>query len=430
PTPAPGVILRTQIAATLLACLSLLAFADLRIAFEPTIHSQAAATIGNGWGWLAVSLSAAAWLSLRRQYQGSWFEKLSVDYLGLVLLSAVSLIVCSLSRVLDGWASYHALMIGVGVSAWMMFALRGVGFSRLKLEGEDTTVGWATCLGLAQFALTLRGIEAPDSIWWTVASLAVLSLLFGWMAVALKRRSYVYLSVPLLNLIASLLFARHFDVLDQLFQFWAVNVIVLSLASLGWLWLDLKRMRPAVGRYPFHRLTVLLVLPSVFLFAAIHWCVWVIFTEHPMTVWLNWAVILSVAALLIGCLWDDGILLSLRGIHLLGGVAILEACCLVTAFKEYRLAALTVAAFSLYALAVSWLWRKRESLARLAASFGVPETLGAAEKMRSWLLAWNAMLAFAVTLSSLAIVSAAASLMARLLVTSAAFALPAAFALL
>ncbi len=423
-TPAPGLILRTQVSATLFVSLALLAIGAVRIALDPTIPSRMAAVIGNGWGWLAVSLSAVTWLSLRRRQFASSFAKLNLDHAGVALLAAVSLIVCSLSRWLDGWASYHALMIGVGVSAWLLFAVRG----RVKTDAEDPADIWTACLGLAQFGLTVRGMEAPNSIWWTTGSLAALSLLFGWMAVALRSRAYVYLSAPLLNLLASLLFARRFDPLHNWQTFLAMNVVVMSLASLVWLWLDLKAMRPAKGKHPFHRQTIFLLLPVVVLLTGFHWFIWSDLPYRFEIVWVNWAALASLAALLVARLWDDGALASLRGLHLLGGAVILEICCLLP-IVNYGLLATTAAAFSLYLLASGWLWKRREWLSQLAKSFWIPESSGVAELMRSWLLTCGFVQTVFVMMTGGIILFESESLKNRFLVTTAAFALPAGFAL-
>ncbi len=422
-------MLQTQIIVTLLASLLMLAFAATRIVVQPFVSSQTVSAIGSEWGWAAMLLSAFAWLNLRKVQSGGWFVKLNVTHFGLGLLAISSLIVCSLNRAIDGWASYHGLMIGISLGAWLILAARRFGFDRLRIKNGDSSVAWAISLGLALLALTLRGIEAPNSIWWTVGSLANLSLLFGWLAIALKRRGYVYLSAPLCNLIASLLFARYWDVLDKLPEFLAINVMVMSLTSLLWLWLDLKLMRPTLDRHPFHRQTIILTLPTCFLLSAFHWSIWLFASDHPVTVWLNWAAIASVAALLVAYLWEENLVASLRGLYLLGGIVILEGCCVVPLTK-YNLVVFTASAFSLYALGASYLWRKREALAQLAESLNIAQTSGAGESVRSWVLAWNSLLTCVVVLISFAIALPPASLGARLLVASSSFALPASFALL
>lgn len=423
-------LLKVQIGAVLLINLVLSAFADARIAFNPDISSKAVKQIGNGWGWLAMLMAAAAWLELRKVRFGASRDKLSISHIGVALLVLVSLFVSSLSRVVDGWASYHALMIGVAVVAWVIFALRAFDQNWLRIEGRESATEWTLGLGLAQFALTLRGIEAPNSIWWTVSFLAVLSLLLGWMTIVLKRRSYVYLSASLWNLIASLLFAQHFEMSGKMPEFLAMNSVVLSVAALIWLWLDWKLMRPADGNQPFHRQAIFLLLPTIFWLSGFRWLVWVIRQDQVGTIWLNWLAILSVAALLIAYFWENNILVSLRGLHLLGGITLLEVCCLFT-LSTSGLIAITSVSLSLYALAVTGLWRKREALAQFVVErMGILGTASVSEFMRSWLMALGSIQAGIMMLVGFVMVFSSPSLGYRLLTVSAVFAMPASFALL
>ncbi len=426
---APGMILQTQIAVTVIASVALLALAAAQIAVDPVFPSRMIPIIGNGWGWLATSLSAAAWLSLRKQQFGSRLAKLNVDQLGVAFLAAASLIVCSLSRVAAGWASYHALLIGIGVSAWLMFVIRRFEIGQVAIENREAATGWALALGLAQLAMTWRGIEAPNSLWWTVGSYAVLSLLFGWMAVALRRRSLVYLSAPLWNLILLTLFVRRVDLSSYMFEFVALNVVVLSLTSLVWLWLDLKTMRPVIGRHPFHRMTILLTLPTILLTSGFHWLLGHRWQDHHQSHWLAWLAILSVAALLLAYLWDEHVTASLRGLHLVGIVVLLEVCSLLPV-SEAWLWAISVAAFSLYALFVSWLWHKREMLAQWAERSGIVVNADVAGLLRSWLLSWHSLSAAGIFVFVFFMLLDASSLWNRLLAASSLFALPAAFAFL
>ncbi|MBL8189316.1 MAG: hypothetical protein JNK38_15010 [Acidobacteria bacterium] len=429
PTAVPGMILQTQVAVTVIVSLALLALAAAQIAVDPEIPSRMIPIIGNGWGWLATSLSAAAWLSLRKQQFGSRLAKLNVDQLGVAFLAMTSLIVCSLSRVAAGWASYHVLLIGICVSAWLMFAVRQFEFRKVAIENREAATGWALALGLAQLALTWRGIEASNSLRWTVGSYAALSLLFGWMAVALRRRSLVYLSAPLWNLILLTLFVRRTDVLSHVFEFVALNVVVLSLTSLVWLWLDLKTMRPAIGRQPFHRLTILLTLPTLLTISGVHWGIGHVWQDHHEPLWLTWLAILSVVALLVAYLWDENVTASLRGLHLAGVVVVLEVCSLLP-ISEHWFLAFTVVAFSLYALVTSWLWRRRETFAQLAERAGVITNPEVANLLRSWLLSWHSLFTGGIFLLVIATLFDSASLWNRLLATSGLFALPVAFALL
>jgi len=429
PIAAPGMILQTQIAVTMIASMALLALAAALIAVDPEILSRMITAIGNGWGWLATCLSAAAWLSLRKQQFGSRLAKLKVEQLGVAVLATAVLVVCSLSRIAGGWASYRALLIGIGVSAWLMFVVRRFEFRQMPVENREAATGWALALGLAQLAMTWRGMQAPDSLWWTVGSYAALSLLFGWMAVALRRRSLVYLSAPLWNLILWTLFVRRTDLLSHVFEFVALNIVVLSLTSLVWLWLDLKTMRPAIGRRPFHRMTILLTLPTLLLTSGFHWGIGHVWQDHQEPLWLIWLAILSVMALLVAYLWDENVTASLRGLHLTGVVVVLEVCSLLP-ISEHLFWAVSVAAFSMYALFASWLWRRRELLVQLAERTGIVANAEVAGLLRNWLLSWHSLFAAGSFLFVLFVLFDAPSLWNRLLATSGLFALPIAFALL
>ena len=220
-------------------------------------------------------------------------------------------------------------MIGIALASWIIVAVRGAGFDRLKIEDTERAIVWAIGLSAAQFIMTLRGMEAPNSIWWTVASFSTLSLLFARMAIALQHRGYVSLSALLVNVVASLLFAKYASAMTGLPEFLAVNVIVMSLASLVWLRLDLKLMRPAVGGPPFHRQSIFLTLPTVLLLSLVHWLAKLGGVTALQSPWLQWAAILSVAFLLIAYCWEENVLASLRGLYVLGWVVTLELCCLL-----------------------------------------------------------------------------------------------------
>lgn len=428
----PSAILRTQIMFTLCASLALLAFAPLRLLVAPEVQSATVALLGNGWSWLAVSLPAIAWASLR-----DWrVEKLQVNQFGLAALSVVTLVVCSLSRLTDGWTAYHYLMIGAAILSWLMLVLRWSGKSifnqsvPLQVQAKDTSIEWATCLGLLQLVLTVRGLEAPNDAWWTAGSCAVLCLLFVGLAIVTKRRGYVYLSGVLCNLIATRIFLANVRLLDGLEAFCLVNVVVLSLTSLLWLKLDLAVMprEEKASFVPFHRFAAVASLIVVVCIAGGEWFESLGASDVSLS-WLNWTALASVSALLVTCLWDAETRWSLRGLYVVGLVI---GCKLGVAadFSKYQLLVATASFFSVYALTTSLLWRKREHLFRIADSLRMPHQADASERVWHWLVRANIALAGFGIFSSIVTVFNADSLRLRLIMMTAAFALPAAFALL
>ncbi|MEP7340138.1 MAG: hypothetical protein ABI977_20560, partial [Acidobacteriota bacterium] len=423
----PSMLLRFQIDLTLLASLLLLAEADRQLLVDPRQWSQMAASMGGVWGWLTILLPALAFARLRE-----WrFERLHVDLLGVALLAASSLIGCSVSLIASGWTVYHALMIGIAASAWLMLALcwkREVIFSRFKLEGNDTSVGWATGLGLAQLMIVVRGLEAPGDVWWTAGSFAALCLLFTGLAVVTRQRGYVYLGGLLCNLaVTRMIFWTGGLLLDRYLVM--ANVVTLCLSSLIWLALDLAVMRQGKGSRiaPFHRVAARLALAVVVPIAVSHWLASL--AGGAYTGPFDWLALGSLAALLVGCLWDGETDLSWRGLHAIGLIVIGKALASLH-LASYTLFASTAAAWSVYALATVLLWRKRAALSRLAEGLRIPQRAGVVERMWYWLAKGNTLLAAFVAFCSFATVFNSDSLKLRLLVTTAAFALPLAFALL
>lgn len=427
----PPFVLQAQIVFTLCAGLSLLAGSDLRLILSPQIPSAMAAEMGGVLGWLAGLLPVAAWLGLR----GWRLEKLRVEHLGVALLAVVSLIACSFSRVAAGWATYQALMIGIAAAAWLMLAFRWkrealLGrFSWFSAEAKDTSIVWATILGLLQLGLMLRALEAPNDVYWTAGAGAALCLLFTGLAMVTRHRGYVYLAGALCNLVVSRLLI-HGD--DALFSYRKVvmgNVIALCLSSLVWLKLDLALMRqgPSVNVVPFHRVATRLAILVMALAGIYHWTLSLL--GNGEVFFLDWLSLASVAALLIACLWDEETDLSWRGLYGVGLIAI--GLTLATLrFSSQSLQASTTAAIGIYALVTTLLWRNHKGLSHLLERLRFPQRAGRYERIARWLEMANVLLAAFVTFSLILIIFSSYSLKLRLPTATAAFALPIAFALL
>jgi hypothetical protein len=239
-----------------------------------------------------------------------------------------------------------------------------------------------------------------------------------------RHRGYIYLSGVLCNVVVTRLILWA-DVDD----FLLVNVISLCLASLIWLKLDLAVMRQNVASriVPFHRVAARVAITVIALAAAVRWLENL--TGDIYLSLLDWAALASLAALLVGCLWDEEAELSWRGLHAVGLITICHALATLHLTK-YSLLATTAAAWSLYALAAALLWRNRQARVRFADGLRIPRRAGVSERMRLWLTKGNALIAAFVAVCCLVTVFGAEQLKPRLLVTTTAFALPLAVALL
>lgn len=433
--PSP-LLLRIQIISILWISLGLLVMADLRLILIPENHSELAASMGNVWGWLMVLLSAAAWAGMH-----NWrIQLLRTDTLATALLALISLTVCSFTILTTGWAIYHALMVGIAVSAWFLLAMFWEGaaiFAFLKarrIEERNTIVGWATTLGVIQFGMTFRGMEVKTDLWWTVSSFAALCFLFVGLAIAARHRGFVYLSCLHCNLIASRLFFQHHSWLDELDAFIFINIIVLALSSVIWLKLDLVLLRPKqlqnLSRVPpVHKLAMILSLAVIALVSGIEWLASLSTDSWTAITWLNGGAVISVGILLLVSLWDHETTLPLRGLYIWGLILIVKASGW-TLFNRYGLLVLTAMLLSFYALVTAALWHWRGRFLPLARRLFIPYQIYSGKQVQSWLIEGTTLLSIFVGLSSLLTVLNAQSLRLRLMVTTAAFALPAAFALI
>ncbi len=434
---APSQILRRLIAATLLGSLVLLAFADLRLSLSPEVTSLSVAKIGNRLGWAATLLSAAAWFDLRRHQTGNLFAGIRVSHFGIALLAVVSLLIASLSRYANGWTTLHFIMIGLAASSWLMLALRHSSLSvvarfvQLQPDRNDESLVWATGFGLAQFLITVRGIPATDDVWWTVGSFGLLSFLFASLAVATVSRAYVYLSGILCNLIAVRLFVEHYDWLSKFENFICVNVTVLALSSLAWLRLDLALARRGgkSNALPFHRLAAAVSLIAIAAITGLRWIDNLGGLTGRGNTWLPWVTLISVALLFVASSWDGKNLWALRGLHMTGLVMIVSAC-LLPGYSGHRLLTETTISISLSILMTAILWRRRDSLSRLAASLRISISDDLPERMWLWLIDISKVLTAFVAFSIGTIVFDVGSLWLRLSATTAVFVVPVSFALL
>lgn len=427
----PPAILQWQIDLLLCAGLALLAVADLRLVLSPQIPSAMTAAMGGVWGWLAGLLPVAAWLGSR----GWRLEQFSAEHLGIALLAAASLATCSFSRVASAWAAYHALMVGVAVSAGLMLMFHwkrealAVRFASVEAAAEGGSVVWATLLGFLQLTLLLRGLEAPNDVLWTAGAGAAICLLFTILAVATRHRGYLYLAGLLCNLMVSRLLIWGDDALFSYRKVVFGNLIALCLSSLVWLKLDLAVMRrgPSANMVPIHRVAARFAMLIMTLAAIYHWAM-NIFDLQQGSVW-EWMALASVTALLTACLWDQETDLSWRGLYGIGLIAIAYALAELP-FSNQALHAGTAAAFALFALTATLLWQRPEIFTRLAESLRLPQRHGLHERIANWLVNANVVLTLFVTFSNLLAVFSFPSPKLRLLTATAAFALPIAFAVL
>jgi len=432
--------LKTQTGLALFLSLSLLAVADTRLFIDPLIKSALANSFGGLTGLLAVALPmlAYAWLHEIKP------DRLRAEHLGVGLIAIGSLLSCLMSRLwAGGWAASHTLGLALNASAWLMLALRRpvrMMTPVAQIVDQRSLEKWVTASALAIVAMILRGVSSSGEPWWTVGFSISTCLLLAGLSLASRRRGYIYLAAPILNYAATRVYLQFDLELSRLFSLdyiytpgvVSLNAIVLALPSIAWLAIDLKLLRQngAQSITPFHRVAARISLGLVSLAMLFQWSTHAFGSSQLIGEALfDWFALASVVTLFAACLWDERPAHALRGLHIAG--LIVAAMALRSFNPGYeRLLVNLVVILSLYALATSALFRRRESLARLAARLRMPLSVDDLARFSSWLNAMNLLLGVAAYAITFVVILSFGSLMQRLVAATASFAIPISMALL
>jgi hypothetical protein len=432
--------LKTQTALALFLSLSLLAVADARLFFiEPLIKSALANSFGGVTGLLAVALPmlAYAWLHEIKP------DRLRTERLGVGLIAIGSLLSCLMSRLVAGdWPPFHTLELALSASAWLMLALRRP--VRLlapvaQIFDQRSLEKWIMALALAIVAMILRGVSSSGEPWWTVGFSISTCLLLAGLSLASRRRGYIYLAAPILNYAATRVYFW-FDLeksnlfsLDYIYLAGvaSLNAIVLALPAIAWLAIDLKLLRQnrAQSIMPFHRVAARISLGLLSLTLYFQWLTGAGRSQLNGEALFDWFALASVVALFAACLWDERPALALRGLYIAGLIAAAMALRSFNPGYE-RLLVNLVVMLSLYALATSALFRRRESLARLAARLRMPAIADDLARFSLWLNAMNLLLGVAAYASTFVVILSFGSLAQRLVAATTSFAIPISMVLL
>jgi len=219
-----------------------------------------------------------------------------------------------------------------------------------------------------------------------------LTALFATLNWQTLRRRYLYAAGVLFNLAASV---ACFLILPRVFALWgffAVNIIAGSLASILWLWLELRSRRlredgPARSTvFSFHNWNVIgwsLLLAVIVLLSF-----WLPPVNSP--IWampkLHWLAMASVLALMFATLWDKHAKYAVAGLYLLG---LLAGAMLLYHLSPPQLSWYVTLLLATYALVAAVLWRRRADLLAFASRFGIPQRIEPTATELTWLSAFT-----------------------------------------
>jgi hypothetical protein len=213
----------------------------LRLLLAPgTPLSSGLTEVGDGGGWLALALTAAAALT----YTGRAVPRGRTALVVLTLLAAAVLAACFAHRWDTGnWLSYHVLLavwgmagLAVPVAGIIAASSRWVGpaFALLSAVFPAQAVRrWAAGVGLAVVGLALRGAWAdPQRPYPSVVAVLSVAVAAAALALWLRRPAYVYTSGLLLNLMGFVAWLAWGP--DTLTGFIAVQVLCLAGGAAFW----------------------------------------------------------------------------------------------------------------------------------------------------------------------------------------------------
>ena len=348
-----------------------------------------------------------------------WFaavyrRTISAVGLGTFLLGTGCLVAFTVARWNPAeWSGFHALMSAAAVTAWLMCLSRslpslverralGPISDLLERTGKPQfadswprhTGLFATIVGILTVLLALRSaLQDPVGAWWSVGTLLAMSALAAALNWQTLGRVYIYAAGILFNLSVSIWYLSLAWQQRFFVEFFQVNLIALSLATIVWLALEIRARRSAgvESKWSFalayHNPAALL---SLFLVALI--TLENLFKEGvPYSHRLDWPTFVSVMLLMFACLWDKHAKYSVAGLYLLGliaaGMALQD---LNLSHGHLGWALMCVAAT--YTVLSSAFWRERRRLMAWASQLKIPLRVPPGVTELRWLQVFNALL--------------------------------------
>ncbi len=323
--------LSLQIAIPIVANIALLAAPVVRLVKTPAYLPPQFGTIADGWGWVALVLTAAAagW------YLGQTMPERLPHLLGGLLSGVGVLAACDMTHfnppAIAVWLEYHVLTASWAAAALVLLGIGFLGRRRVEDRSSSATLlsNWITWVAAMAVALAL--LYSPidrDGAWWSLRTIGAMSVATAFLALWLRLPSRVFFSGLLCcaaGAVAWLAWGNRHDPL----QLAHTLAICLAGASAVWTSLELATDRgvphfSVEGRpVVFAHYAAALGLAAVAAVAVL-WLV-VAFLGHPSdeaVTRLAWIALGSVAGAILLTIWDRLARLALLGLYLVGFTAL------------------------------------------------------------------------------------------------------------
>lgn len=364
-------------------------------------------------GWLAVLLTVAVVIAFDKLFR----KPLSVASLSLSLLSLASLGAFGFARFgVARWAGLHVLLGSFVLIAWLLLLARrlpkyvqsdehkpvarlwaamGLTFA---VDWEWDCVRFATAVGAIVVLVALRGpFIDPLGAWWSIGALLAMSALAASLNWVSCKRIYLYAAGILFNVSIGIWLVKYqSDQISSGTAFIEASIIALSLASVLWLWLELRARRVApklnsTTTASFHNVAVLLSLMAMGTMVAFRLTGDFYGFHQTLFPLLDWCALLSLALLLTACLWDRHAAYAVAGLYLLG---LMMAATLFhhLGLSPRRLGWALMMAGAIHALLAASIWRAREPIIAWSKRLKIPLRIDSTVSELKWLSVFNSML--------------------------------------
>jgi hypothetical protein len=364
-------------------------------------------------GWLAVLLTVAVVIAFDKLFR----KPLSVASLSLSLLAAGSLGAFGAARFgVAKWAGLHVLVGNFVLIAWLLLLARRLPrfvqsdahkpvarlWSAIGLTFADDwewdCVAFATAVGAIVVLAALRGpFVDPLGAWWSIGALVAMSALAASLNWVSCKRVYLYAAGILFNTaVAIWLIKYQSDQISSGTAFLEASIIALSLASVLWLWLELRARRVApklssTTAASFHNFAALLSLLAMGTVVAFRLSGDFYGFHQTLFPLLDWLALASLAVLMLACVWDLRAGYAVAGLYLVG---LMKAATLLQhlGLAPRRLGWALMMAGAIHALGAAIIWRARGPIIAWSQRLKIPTRIDPTVTELKWLSAFNSLL--------------------------------------
>jgi hypothetical protein len=413
-------LLKVQLGIAIFGIALVIVPAAIRIIIHPGWASAGIIATGSIYGWLAFNVTAIATAYFGKAYK----KRVRPDNL-CALLAAISCLFAFNASPWNpaNWSGFHTLMLGVAASAWLMSLARLLPARLQQREGSRAksfqsittfaftsewswnTALFATILGAVTVMLALRcAPDDPSSPWWSIGALLAMCALAAALHWQTLRRPYLYAAGVIFNTAVGIWLLTSIKRPPSGTEFVEASVIALCWSSIIWLWLELRARRlvqPQANRstaLSFHNpaallsLLVMALLVSARTLEVVEGGLLSLFSAR-----LDWSALISVAALMLACLWDKQAKYAVAGLYLIGMIGaamVLDQMHL----SPQHLGWAAMMVMAIYTVVVSLVWRQRAKLLAWTDQLRIPRRVDPEVTELKWLQAFNALLISVVIL--------------------------------